>query len=518
MASADSTRAHGRRRHLPSWEALLLGTVIAANTAVVLSVQYFPYTDATNHLARYVLLAQIWGGEPPPFPAEFRFVPTAYLGMDAVGAILVGLMPPLAAQRVLSLVAVNLTPVAMYLLLRAKAPAARGWALIGALLAFNWFFLIGFVSYAVGVGLAMLWIAGWWRYRTHPSVAAGLLLAVGALALYFVHLSAAAVALIVAWTDTALHLGSGELQVRRVIRDRRTWATVAVTLAVGSAWLAAKAYAPGDPLPAYTTEMRGALSKVTHLFAPFYSFSPAQAALMAGTYFASVLLFGGWHRFHWKRDSLALATAGLFIAYLVFPATFMGAEDVDVRFLLPGLLLIFCCPARESPPRRVFLLVPFLGCLVHAAVIGHRAVVIDRELADMAAVLDLLPARSNVLPLVSDQRRHGRIPAYRHFAHWHTIKRQGRAPNLFSGNGNGQQLLHFWVPDRLYHPGDDWGTRQYSPLAWDRILAQYEFIVDAGADPRASALIMEHAEAVARKGEVTLYRVLPGGVSKSLPP
>ncbi len=185
-------------------------------------------------------------------------------------------------------------------------------------------------------------------------------------------------------------------------------------------------------------------------------------------------------------------------------------NHADVRFVLPALLLLFAGPVRGVRPKRFDLLVPLLGCLLHTGIVWHRAVAIDRELADMATILDLLPARSNVLPLVSDQRRNGRIPAYRHFVQWHTINRQGRAPALFSGNGYGQHLAHFWIPDPLYHPGDHWGTRDFHALAWDRIREQYEFILQAGADARASTLIMEQAEPVARRGDVTLYRVRSG--------
>lgn len=506
MHISEALRAGDGRARRISWDDLVLWVAVLANAAVVITVRYFPYTDATNHLARYVVISEIWRGAPP-FPAEFRLLPTGYIAMDVLGALLVRLLPPFAVQRIISLIAVSLTPIAMYMLIRVKASATRGWAVVGALLAFNWFLLIGFTAYSIGVGLAMLWIAGWWRHRNRPSVAAGILLTAGALVLYLVHLSAAAVVVVVVTIDTVMRLASQRFIVRHAMRDAPACTGGAVVLALGALWLTGKVIAQPEFLPDYEMRVRGAWDKATHLLAPFYSFSPLQAAAITGGYLLSLLFYVIRHGLAWKRDPVVLAALALFVLYLVFPATFMGAEDADVRFLVPGLLLLFAGPARMVRPKRLDLLIPLLGCLLHAGVVWHRAVIIDRELADMAAVLDLLPARSNVLPLVSDQRRNGRIPAYRHFAQWHTINRQGRAPALFSGNGYGQHLAHFWIPNPLYHPGDHWGTREYNPLAWDRIREQYEFILQAGDDMRASQLIMEQADPVARRGDVTLYRV-----------
>src|SRR5690606_26176669 len=187
MQSSEALGSCDERAALFPGDKLVLWVAVLVNAAVVITVRYFPYTDATNHLARYIVLSEIWRGDPP-FPAEFRLLPTGYIATDAVGALLVRLLPPFAVQQLVSLIALSLPPIAMYLLLRAKAPATRGWAVVGALLAFNWFILIGFTAYSIGVGLAMLWIAGWWRHRSRPSVAGAILLTVGALALYLVHL------------------------------------------------------------------------------------------------------------------------------------------------------------------------------------------------------------------------------------------------------------------------------------------------------------------------------------------
>src|SRR5690606_1472117 len=128
------------------------------------------------------------------------------------------------------------------------------------------------------------------------------LLTVGALALYLVHLSAAAVVLVVVSIDIVLRLASRRFGHRRATPDEPAWTGVAVILALGALWLAGKIGALPEPLPADAMAMRDAWGKLTHVFTPFYSFSPLQAAVLAGSYLLSLLLYGIRHGLAWKSD------------------------------------------------------------------------------------------------------------------------------------------------------------------------------------------------------------------------
>jgi hypothetical protein len=60
---------------------------------------------------------------------------------------------------------------------------------------------------------------------------------------------------------------------------------------------------------------------------------------------------------------------------------------------------------------------------------------------------------------------------------------------------------------RRYMPSQRWGTSDFSPLDWDRIATDYDYIVLAGNDPRAHAAVAAGAHALSASGDITLFRV-----------
>jgi hypothetical protein len=146
--------------------------------------------------------------------------------------------------------------------------------------------------------------------------------------------------------------------------------------------------------------------------------------------------------------------------------------------------------------------------LVHLVVISREAQQIDRELSDYHAVLQEIPENASILPLVCDQDRHGRIKPYQYFEHWHVIERHGHTPGTFSMPSY-DFYEHFRRKNLLYFPPLDWGFKDFSPLDWKQLRRDFQYIIEAGDDPRADALIQEHARVLARSGKVTVYRVEP---------
>lgn len=510
--------ARGEARPRPGVEELLLAVGLVVNLAVALAARHFPYQDAPNHLARYVLLERALAGAPP---ADFQFavVPTSYVAVDLLGALLVRAVGPAGALRALTVLALTLLPLGMYLLLRAAAPARRGWALVGVLFGFSWYFLAGFLNYTLGIALALVWLAAWWPRRATRSRPARLLLAAGALGLFLVHLVAPLVLLVVLWVDWLLDAATAagrRWHPRTLVRRPRLLTALAVTVPVMALYLWTEQAGAGIGSTPGVTEFRPPVEKVRALAAPFYAFSLTQMAVMGAGYAAALAGFVLANRGRLRLDAFVVAAAAFVALFVVFPRTIPAAGDIDVRWLLPAYLLPFCMAgAAERGRQRGALVALLAACLLHAGVVHRSAVAIDRELAAFDAVLAQLPAGSRVLPLVADGRRHGRVSPYLHYAHWHTVARDGRVPALFSlvGTREGdlpyKHFAHFRARRQLYFPRNDWGTRDFSPLDWTRIAADYDFIVQAGDDHRVRAYLSAHARPALRAGEVTLYRVAP---------
>jgi hypothetical protein len=495
----------------PLETALLIGAVLL-NVLVVLSVRHFPYQDVTNHLTRYVLLDRSWGGSTPEW-LQVSFQPTTYIAGDILGAGLVHLVGPGLTLRIMAVVPLLLLPWGMYSLLRQTNPGQRGWALVGAIFSFSWFYLSGFIEFTLGLALVCLWLAAWWPRRATRAWAPRLALALACVAMFYVHLAAPLIVLGVVGLDWLLEVtrtkswrdpGLPQLVTLSVLA-----ATVALTWAV-SAMLASTQEATIAP-PSF----RSIPDKVFALAAPFLSLTYLQLGVMLAAYGIAVVALVRRKRGTEFLNAFALSGPAFLLLYFLTPRHVMGAGEVDVRWLAPALLLPFCMPggARNLDSR---LLVGLFGLsALHAAVLWHYARRIDANLSDYDRVIAAMPSAARVLPLVSDRMRYRRISPYEYYGLWYTIDKGGQVPGLFSGTGmrrGGRPMPyyeHMRVLHQLYQPPEGWGSRVLGPLDCEAIREDYAFVVQAGDDPDAGRLIRRCGTAVLTLGEITLYRVGP---------
>lgn len=535
---------------------------LMANLALALSVSQFPFEDVTNNMARYAMLDRAWfGGHWGPLPGYIQapFVIGPYLGVDVIGAALVHVGGPHFALHAMAALVVCSLPVGFWLLLRVVGRSNLAWSLAGVLIGMGFFTVVGFVNYVIALGAAMAWLAAWWATRGHPSAVQMVVLWLGVLVLYLLHLSAPLLVLVVVWIDV-LHqahawplpgakevrnsagstkdrvasdrlrvtghydtrkspLGGARGAVRSLIPNRRVQFAVGATLVLGiMCVVGGLGTAPAAPHGA-TVDYPPVMHKLVNLFTPFYvfSFSQATITLIAYGMMAIAFLLVNRHVLARRKDwSVFLLAAGACLAlFIIFPAGTAGTGYLDMRWLPGAFLWPFCAAESEAraPPRVVTALM-LAGCLLHDAVIGRTVGAIEHELADYHAALMELPSGGRVLPIDADEERHGaRVFPYRHYVFWYVIERHGRAPGLFNGNGEGNGrpahgfLSHFLERDHLYFPGERWGLTEFDPLDWRRIDADYDYIIETGTDPKATRLIAQGARPVNRIGDVTVFAV-----------
>lgn len=514
------------------WAESLILLALVFQLVIALSAHHFPYQDPNNHVARYTLISRIWFGDPPGY-VQFRWIPTGYIGLDVIGALLVHYIGAIATLRVLVAASLILLPLGMYALLLQSAPTQRGWALMAVLFGFATYFIFGFLNYSIGLGLAFCWLALWYPRRADASWVARISLALGAVVLFLVHLAVPLLILVVIWTDLGVET-IGEHVLRppsqwRILTSRLP-TVLLVTAAVGLAWFAASyptrndVGPPGEylfNLPGYKTQL---------LFDPFWSISqPATMAMGAG-YFLSLWAMLYVRRATLRMDSLMAAGVVMFVLYLLFPAAMPGSGAVDVRWLPAGYLLLFCGRerrpgeeeslidyGREPVPEMepvLALLVPFFACVVHTAVINRTIHKIDPLLDQYQAALTHVPPNTNLLPLSDAVTKFSRTPVMRHFVFWHVINKNGRAPGLFNyydaheGDPLNINLAHFVEPTHLYLPDNQWGDEQNTPpLPWRRIDHDYDYIMQLAGGARVEAYLKRHADEVWHDNTFHLYKV-----------
>lgn len=489
--------------------ALVLGGILV-NVAVALSARHFPYQDIVNHLTRYVLMDRFWFGQPP-VGISVKLLPTPYIGLDLIGVALVHLLGPEPTLRILGILPLVVLPLGMDALLRATAPAQRGWALVGCLFGFSCHYLAGFLNFALGIGLALWWLAFWWPRRASSSRIHRLGLALGGAGLYLVHLSAPLIVLGVWSLDLVCQLATHRREVTgRKDLGRRLWLGASVAGAVGVLWLWAAAASPATPGPGLITQFRPLREKLLMAAYPFLSFSRLQAAVMLTGYLGAVMALFLHNRGARLRNAFLTAGPVFFLLFVVSPATM----DVDVRWLLPAMLLPFCAPAPGPAPGRMLLALLLVSSLAHAATIAVFAHRTNERLDRFDAVLAALPARRRLLPLVTDRNRPAAMSPYLHYSLWYTIRKKGQVASLFTRTGEYEgaspwyHLNHFRSEPTPYFPSYAWGVTLFTPLNCGRIQREYDFILQAGKNGRAAQLIGKCAVEALRLGDVTLYRVL----------
>jgi len=516
MATAAQPRTAGQ-------EEWLLATAVVANVAVALAVRHFPYQDIVNHLARYVLLDRALGGDVPRWLViEWR--PTTRIVADLGGVALVHFLGPGGALRVLAILPLLLLPGGMYLLLRVTAPAQRGWALVGALSSFSWYYLTGLQDFTLGLALLFFWLAFWWPRRSSGLVSTRLWLCLGCTFLLFVHLSAPLLALGVVsvnWLRDAIEEFRGTRSPAAFFGSQ-LGTLVALALAVVLAVAATAIAAVPDEASMGPPYFRPLGEKALALASPFYSFSRLQLAVMlAGILLAAFQLLRR-PRSEFFTTFMLCAPAFLLV-YLVSPRSVIGAGDVDVRWLPPAFLLPFCAPTTSRPPGRALLRVLLAACLAHVLIVLSWARRIDPDLDAYDAVIAALPRDARVLPLSTDQGRFGRVRPYEYYELWHTIRNGSQVPGLFSGTGmrrEGPPMHHFdhiRVRYQPYQPPPQWAERATEPLDCTAVRHDYTYVIQAGADPWAAGRIAACARMERRIGPITLYRVTAADSSNAMP-
>jgi hypothetical protein len=522
----------GDSQRWPFLEEVLLGVTLAVTLWVVCAAQYFPYHDATNNLARYVLMGRAWFGTPASF-VQVRLIPTPYIALDIVGVMLVHLLGPAAGLRAITCVLVLVIPLGMYAVLRRTCPERRGWAVVGVLCSLSFYLLIGFFNFVAGIGAALFWLAAWWPRRDTTAWGTRAALLVGLAAVFLVHLAGAMSVLVVlgvAYLVDRWTAWSAERKIHPSPRwpNQLRWLLTPrlVTLVAGAAVVGVMsmiwhlALGPEPLSAAVPPDFRSIPNKLANLASPFYSFSYPQMALMGGGYAASLVAFLGVNRRTLRADVMLASAIAFLILFLVFPYRVDGAGFVDMRWLLPALVLPFCAAASGPvPAQRSWLALPCLATLLHVGVVRHESMRLDPQLRAYRELIDAVPAGARLLPIVADREQDGRLDPFRHFALWHTIDGGGRVSGLLTEEdrydtnppGLSHKFFgHFREPVLLYYPDERWGTQvPYPPdsLDWRRLDADYDYIVVAGSDPSARAAVAAHAALVAQRGEFALYHV-----------
>jgi hypothetical protein len=426
-----------------------------------------PLTDYPNHLARYWLIAG--GANDPAFAGVYRIDwanAVTNVGVDRMVAILAPLASGLVLGHIAVVAGAVLPPAGVLALNYAVSRRVTPWQALFPLAAWSTTFLMGFVNFQIGLGLALIFAAidplagpgpaevggvdapvGRWRVIQRAPL--GLILATDHLfALMFYAMLLAGLGMgresFLPWRWAALG--------RRLARAALAAAWCLAPLAI----LAVHPHAlPGAQSPAqdidHSIQYNVMPGKLATLFSALASYNIFQEMVVALALMA-LLIWLNRRDALWAHAGLMVACAGMVLLSILAPSRAAGASWVDRRF---PIMALFCLLAAMQVRRD---LSPRFAAAVGAAALGLASLqaiwigwnwrAMERDMDAVRQVLAEVPAGAAILPLQHDPSLalKWRAPAgrymfgvgdatFRHFDALAVPLRRAFVPNLFSARG-----------------------------------------------------------------------------------
>lgn len=367
------------------WAALAL--LSAALLAPLLIADVPPVLDYPNHLARIVLLAS--GSDDPVmgpiFTPHWAIMPN--LAIDVIGPTLLRLQPVHVAGRCVLGGVLLLNLAGVLALHRALFGRRSFWPLASGLVAYNSTFLLGFLNWQIGSGLAMLFAAAWLSWRERRPVATIMGAATASVVLFFCHLMGLAFFLAL--------IGSAEAHAMR--HGRAVLVRSAALLPVLAGPIILSLLTALRDAPAATHWM-SPHDKLVQAASPFINYLFPLDMISAVLVYGGVALgvAAGWLAL---APRAILAAAVLAILYAALPFDLMGASFLDTRIAIMLGFLLFAAvdPVRlpRQPRRAVAAGLAALFAVRMEVVVEvwaeHR-----RDLADLRAVIADVPPGASV--------------------------------------------------------------------------------------------------------------------------
>ncbi len=461
---------------------------LLAYVAAVIRNSPLPLQDYPTHLARGLILSDLIFHAGQHFGAEFqyRFLPIPYILGDLLMAGATELFGVDRAAALWSVLTFVSLPCALLFYLRTVPIAADAKGLLFLLslyLSIDWFFLMGFLEFRLGLALLLATLGVVERVRGGPSL--GLFIAYMALVSvgYLTHLTYL-IFLTAVLSATAL------MRVYRGVSTVSIEAKLLAPCGVLLAWHFGVAYAFREPTDLVESPyVWGPLhTKVVHLNSEFVRFRSHLDEVLATLMVVSVALYTGPLRWRDLADAAALelvSLAAMMVGlYFVLPRGYVEAFYVDVRALplaaLFALLAVVSLSARGPVDRGR----PMLAIAVAAVLVTWNLAYIVRHwqtqtawLAQYRRIIAAIPSDATVLPIYTHRPDGAVAPNFFAFS-FAAIDRGAVIPYLQTGDtGNPQKYLRYRhrpeAPDPWWYAGVVATPR----IDWDRVACVYDYVL-----------------------------------------
>jgi hypothetical protein len=460
--------------------AFLLVHVVALVWLSPLPLQDFP-----NHLARVLVLSDLIFQHGAHFGSQFqyRFLAIPYVLGDLVLAAATALLGLAGAAALWSVLVFLSLPCALLFYLRTTRIASEAQALfliLSIYLSTDWFFLVGFLEFRLGIAVALVALAVAERVRRRPTYALFTIYAGVLLLGYLTHLTT------LVFTTAILGV-SALLRLSRRTSTLRTEAWLLLPCLILLLWHFGwtAAYREPDDLVENPYLWGTIYQKLIGLDGEFARFAMRSDAIMMGALALALALQVGRVRLRDFNDPVVIemltVAATMTALYFVLPVGYAEAYYVDVRALpLAALFSILACLSLPVRTRQggstwaVWVAALLVGANF-AYLIKHLSVH-SRWLAQYRMIIAAIPRGASVLPIYT-HGRDGKVEPLLHAYSFAAIDRGDIVPYLQTGDtGNPQKYLRYL--HRPYAPEETWyGNVPASPVDWKAVACEYDYIL-----------------------------------------
>jgi hypothetical protein len=514
---------------------LSLALMLAALLVPIFAVEVPPLTDYPNHLARCYVLA--FGQSDPVlrqmFSANWQIIPN--IAVDLLLPAMMHVFSPLVAGRIILALCLLVPTTGAVALSYAYFQRRSFWQIAAGFAAFNALFLMGFMNFELGIGLAMWGAAAWIRYRERYPAATIVSGVVVATLVFFFHMFG--------FCFYALLIGSYELAVifRTGVHTRvdlryaaKRVASFAVVLLAPAILYLASPLKRVD-VPAGWPHISQKLSKI---LVPFLDYS-SLFDVMTVIPLVGFLIFWVIRRRASFSKAALIASIVLFCTYIALPVSFKGVYFVDTRLpvMLGFLFFAGFMPKGLSSRQRSIAVTLFATLFVaRIAMITDIWMRSQRDLSDLRATIDTVEPGSRVLAadvvakdnlawyeeMPASRRLPELTPTYWHLASFVLLDRRAFWPNIFAEEYQQpivvkepyHELQAFGSPPPSYEdlelplqqvPASELSRFPY--LAnWTKKF-DYVLLLNAEGAPRLENFLPNRLQLVERQGIAALFRV-----------
>jgi len=425
------------------WAAALL--MLLTYGLVLIGLSPLPLQDYPAHLSRALVMGDLIFHHGSKFGGmfDYHFLFVSYVLGDLGFTAFTELFGPRVGGGLWVALLVASLPAGLLFYLRAVGATAEDRLLafiLGLYLATDWFFVMGFLNFRLGVSLTIVTLGALQLLRGHWSLARYALYAALVVLSYLSHLAALTFISVAVGINSLLALRA---RTTRLSREILVIAPIAALLF----WhfVLINGYTlPGDP--AEQPYVWGTLyTKLMRLDAEFLRYNPLGDLLLAEAFAVCLLLRVCRGRVrdlaHPSAQEMLALVAAFVAMYFALPFAYAEAWAVDVRplALVSVFLLIACISLPTSRAWRapvglcsaVVVALALAGAnMLHLAVHLRHA---QATLNQYRAIIASLPLRARVLPVYTWPLEGDVIPLL-HAGSFVTIERQGLTPYAFTAD------------------------------------------------------------------------------------